>query len=82
MCKTKVIPEQFQQFYNNRKYSSRVVDKLDEPDMEEDGDMNDETEISCPADNELEEDTVLSHQVINSAPSRMNREICLTVLGI
>jgi len=74
LCKTKVIPEQFHQFYNNLKYSSREVDKLDEPDMEEDSDVNDDTEVNCPAENALEEDTVLSHQVINSVPSTMNSE--------
>ena len=34
-----------------------LLDKLDEPDMEEDSDVNDDTEVNCPAENALEEDT-------------------------
>jgi len=72
LCKTKVIPEQFHQFYNNLKYCSRVADKLDEPDVEEDSDTNDDTEVNCREVNK--EDTALSNQVITSVPSRVNKE--------
>jgi len=72
LCKTKVIPEQFHQFYNNLKCCSCLADKLDEPDVEADSDTNDDTEVNYHEVNK--EDTALSHQVITSVPSRMNKE--------
>jgi hypothetical protein len=62
LCKTKVIPLQFHHFYKNLEYSSRVADKLQEPDAEEESDTDDETETNVPSFNDT--DTVLSHQAI------------------
>jgi len=49
-----------------------VADKLDEADVEEDSDTNDGTEVNYHEVNK--EDTALSHQVITSVSSRVNKE--------
>jgi hypothetical protein len=69
LCKKKVIDADFHQYFADLKHSSSTADKLDAPDVDEDSDYDDTTDIASDGPS----NAVVQSGVDQLMPSVLNR---------